>query len=123
METIYWTCGGVANMINILSVKLNSFFLGSHNSQEVTLPGKSHFLGSRIFGKVLSPILTNPCHPCFSAAPVKVKFAGKSYFKRNSHFLGSLTSQEVTFSLKKHFPGSQISRKSHIPEIHILPRN
>ena len=36
METIYWTCGGVANMINIISVKLNSFFLGSHNSQEVT---------------------------------------------------------------------------------------
>ena len=41
METIYWTCGGVANMVNIIIVGLNSFFLGSHNSQEVTLPRKS----------------------------------------------------------------------------------
>ena len=52
METIYWTCGGVANMINIISVKLNSFFLGSHNFQEVTLPGKSQFQGSSIFWEV-----------------------------------------------------------------------
>ena len=40
METIYWTCGGVANMVNIIIVGLNSFSLGSNNSQEVTIPRK-----------------------------------------------------------------------------------
>ena len=30
METIYWTCGGVANMVNIIIVRLNSMDWDDH---------------------------------------------------------------------------------------------
>ena len=137
METIYWTCGGVANMVNIINVRLNSFFLGSHNSHEVTLPRKSQFLGTSQWevtfsgkshfweiDKPMPPTLfsrTREGHICW-----EVKFPGKSHFKRKSHFPVSQISwkikfpQEITFPEKLHsqkiifqkltFPG-----KSHFP--------
>ena len=108
METIYWTCGGVANMINIISVKLNSFFLGSHNSQEVTLPGKSQFQGSNIFwevaflGKSLALYWQTHASHAFQQDPWR------------SNLLGSQISREVTFQKKLTFPG-----KSYFPGSHI----
>ena len=68
METIYWTCGGVANMVNIIIVGLNSFFLGSHNSQEVTLPRKSQLPCAITFSSSHYP----PLHLDWPHAPKKV---------------------------------------------------
>ena len=68
METIYWTCGGVANMVNIIIVRLNSFFLGSHNSQEVTLPRKSQLPCAITFSSSHYP----PLHLDWPHAPKKV---------------------------------------------------
>ena len=68
METIYWTCGGVANMVNIIIVRLKSFFLGSHNSQEVTLPRKSQLPCAITFSSSHYP----PLHLDWPHAPKKV---------------------------------------------------
>ena len=68
METIYWTCGGVANMVNIIIVRLHSFFLGSHNSQEVTLPRKSQLPCAITFSSSHYP----PLHLDWPHAPKKV---------------------------------------------------
>ena len=68
METIYWTCGGVANKVNIIIVRLNSFFLGSHNSQEVTLPRKSQLPCAITFSSSHYP----PLHLDWPHAPKKV---------------------------------------------------
>ena len=68
METIYWTCGGVANMVKIIIVGLNSFFLGSHNSQEVTLPRKSQLPCAITFSSSHYP----PLHLDWPHAPKKV---------------------------------------------------
>ena len=68
METIYWTCGGVANMVNIIIVGLNLFFLGSHNSQEVTLPRKSQLPCAITFSSSHYP----PLHLDWPHAPKKV---------------------------------------------------
>ena len=125
METIYWTCGGVANMVNIINVRLNSFFLGSHNSQEVTLPRKSQFLGSNIFwevtflGKSLALYWQTQCHPCFSAGPVKVKYAGKSNFLGSHISKETHISWEVLFPRKSHFLWKNISLEVKFPGNHI----
>ena len=151
METIYWTCGGVANMVNIINVRLNSFFLGSHNSQEVTLPRKSQFLGSNIFWEVafLGNWQTNATH-AFQQDPGRshllgsqisweVTFQKKITFPSKSNFLKNKIIQEVTFPEKlhsqkiifrkltfpgkSHFPVSYISQEVTYPWIHILSRN
>ena len=132
METIYWTCGGVANMINILSVKLNSFFLGSHNSQEVTLPGKSQFQWSNIFwevvflGKSLALYWQTLAIHAFQQHPWRSNLLGSHISKethiswevllpRKSHFLWKNISLEVKF------PGNHIYRKfTFYPEINFF---
>ena len=100
-------------MVNIIIVRLNSLFL------EVTIPGKSQFLGSHIFGKVFSPILTNPCNPTFSAGPGKVTFAGKSNFLGRHLSKGNQVSQEVQFPEKSNSPAKSHFQKNYIPRSHI----
>ena len=132
IETIYWTCSGVANMAIIIIVRLNLLFLGSHNSQKVTLlesqiswevtfqkkitfPGESNLLKYQ-----LSPVNHISQEVTF---PEKL-FSGSSHFPLKLIFFRKFTSsRKVKLSREIISLNFTFIIKSHFPEIHIFPWN